>query len=445
MNDNVSWRKIDEFSAFRIKTHEANQTLKQKTFEFRCPIYGFITLSDWEREIISQRAFQRLRRISQLAFTHYVYPGAMHTRFEHSLGVMHMATMLYDGIAARSRDLLESELGYDKAGLDRYRVLVRLAALLHDVGHAPFSHAGEKIFPLKSGSGTGERYEHEEYSAAIIRRDFADVIENHPASKNYGFRADDVAMLLEDGADAESELFWRALVISQMDADRMDYLLRDSHHAGVDYGRFDWHRLVQTVEAVPGVNGGSPAIGVSEGGLHAAEGLIIARYFMFTQVYFHKTRVVYDRHLQEALKGMLPDACYPPPTPDHLDEYLEWDDWKVLGALKNGEGGEHGRRIIERDHYREIWHTPEARGPDDDKKLKEQKGKLGKLLAAEIPAEKSWYGGAGSSEILVHMETAEREQKPLSAFSSVASSIKPIRQIRLYARAEDQEKAKRLL
>ena len=75
-----------------------------RTYEIRCPVYGFITISDWEREIISQTAFQRLRRIRQLAWTDYVYPGAMHTRFEHSLGVMHMATILYRGIAQRSRD-----------------------------------------------------------------------------------------------------------------------------------------------------------------------------------------------------------------------------------------------------------------------------------------------------------------------------------------------------
>jgi uncharacterized protein len=105
-----------------------------RTYEFRCPVYGFITISDWEREIIAQSAFQRLRRIRQLAWTDYVYPGATHTRFEHSLGVMHMATMLYRSIAERSRDILRSELGYNDAGLQRHEVLIRLAALFHDIG-----------------------------------------------------------------------------------------------------------------------------------------------------------------------------------------------------------------------------------------------------------------------------------------------------------------------
>ncbi|MCE2452588.1 MAG: HD domain-containing protein [Nitrospinae bacterium] len=418
--------------------------MSQKTFEFRCPIYGFVTLSEWEREIISQPAFQRLRRIGQLAFTNYVYPGAMHTRFEHSLGVMHMATMLYDGIVARSRELLESEFGYNDTGFERYRALARLVALLHDVGHSPFSHPGEEIFSPKDDSVESERYAHEDYSTAIIRHHFKEVINNHPVNDNYRFTADEVAALLEGSADTKSALFWRDLVTSQMDADRMDYLLRDSHHAGVDYGRYDWRRLVQTVEAVPGVRGGSPTLGVSEGGLHAAEGLIIARYFMFTQVYFHKTRVAYDHHLKEALKEILPDGRFPPPTPDLLDEYLDWDDWRVLGALKNGGGGEHGRRILDRDHYREIWHTPEIPGPVDEKKLKLQRDELGNLVAAEIPAEKSWYN-TGSSDIPILTENPVRERKPLSYFSSVAKSIKLINQTRLYVKDEDRDEAKRRL
>ena len=165
-----------------------------RTYEIRCPVYGFIMLNDWEWQIISQPAFQRLRRIRQLAWTDYVFPGAMHTRFEHSLGVMHMATMLYEGIARRSHDILKIDLGYTDAGLARHRTLVRLAALLHDVGHGPFSHAAEDLLPLKADDGD-ERYRHEAYSAAIVRRCFADVIENHPLNRNCGFSANDVAYL----------------------------------------------------------------------------------------------------------------------------------------------------------------------------------------------------------------------------------------------------------
>jgi HD superfamily phosphohydrolase len=138
-----------------------------QTYEIRCPVHGFITINDWEREIINQPAFQRLRRIRQLAWTDMVYPGAMHTRFEHSLGVMHVATRLYDAIVERSGEILKSELAYDNDGLNGDKKLVRLAALLHDVGHTPFSHAGEDLFPLQSDGKS--RFKHEHYSASIIR------------------------------------------------------------------------------------------------------------------------------------------------------------------------------------------------------------------------------------------------------------------------------------
>jgi hypothetical protein len=143
-----------------------------RQYEIRCPVHGFVSLNDWEREIISHPAFQRLRRIRQLAWTDQVYPGAMHTRFEHSLGVMHTATMLYDAIRERSFEVLRNDLGYTKDGLNRGRQLVRLAALLHDVGHSCFSHAGEEQFPEQEN---GKKYKHEHYSAAIVRAELHDV------------------------------------------------------------------------------------------------------------------------------------------------------------------------------------------------------------------------------------------------------------------------------
>jgi HD superfamily phosphohydrolase len=402
-------------------------------------VHGFIELNDWEREIIAQPAFQRLRRIRQLAWTDQVYPGAMHTRFEHSLGVMHTATLLYDSVARRSRPTLESELAYNEDGLKRHRALVRLAALLHDVGHGPFSHAAEDLLPAR-GEG-GEAYKHEDYSAAIVRRHFRDVIENHRLNRNYDLRAEDVAALIEGSAGAGRAAFWRELISGQMDADRMDYLLRDSLHAGVQYGRFDLGRLVRTVQVAPGVEGEGPQLGISEGGWHAAEGLILARYFMFTQVYFHKTRIAFDHHLHEALKELLPQGCFPPPEGDALDSYLQWDDWRVLGMLANGQGGEHGRRLATRDHYREVFHTGEVPTTADLERLDQVRTALGPLLAAEQPAEKSWYA-TGSGDIPVVGDPEEGTPQPLSKYSSVVANLRRNQQTRLYVRPEQREAAR---
>ena len=152
-------------------------------YEFRCPIHGFITLDEWELEIISQAPFQRLRRIRQLAWTDQVYPGAMHTRFEHSLGVMHTAARLFDSIMQTSMQVLESsELRFDTHSLQRQRRLIRIAALLHDVGHSPFSHGSEDLFP--DSPENGEKYKHEDYSAAIVREKFRAVIDDHPDRKS---------------------------------------------------------------------------------------------------------------------------------------------------------------------------------------------------------------------------------------------------------------------
>jgi HD superfamily phosphohydrolase len=155
-----------------------------KNYEIRDPVYGFISFNDWEKEIINQAAFQRLRRIRQLALTDMVYPVAAHTRFEHSLGVMHLATIMYDAIINndKNKKILEERLSYNDAGLKKDRQLIRLAALLHDVGHAPFSHASEDIMPINNL--TGKAYKHENYTMAIIKYTLKDIIENHQI--NYG-------------------------------------------------------------------------------------------------------------------------------------------------------------------------------------------------------------------------------------------------------------------
>lgn len=223
----------------------------------------------------------------------------------------------------------------------------------------------------------------------------------------------------------------------------MDYLLRDSLHCGVNYGRYDWQRLVHTVVAVPPTTQGGPRLGVTEGGWHSAEGLIVARYFMFTQVYFHKTREIYNHHLKEALCDLLPGRIFPDPKKG-LNEYLQWDDWRVLGLLQSGEGGEHGRRLAARDHFREVIHTPETPSAEDLERLAKWRDALGDLLAAEIPAKNSWYK-SGPTDIQILVGTRAPEVAPLSKYSAVVRNMGSIQQVRLYSRVEHREEAENRL
>jgi len=409
-----------------------------RKYEIRCPIHGFIEVNDWERAIIDQPAFQRLRRIRQLAWTDHIYPGAVHTRFEHSLGVMHTASLLFDAIVKNSTEVLRSDLAYNDDGLRRDRQLVRLAALLHDVGHGPFSHAAEELLPNRDDKA--DKYKHEHYSAAVVRVKLRPAIEDHELNANYGFHAEEVAALLEGSSQARQRLFWRELIDGQMDADRMDYLLRDAYHAGVQYGRFDLHRLINTVCAIPAggdESGAAPRLGILEGGVHSAEGLVLARYFMFTQVYFHKTRVAFDIHLRGALKELLPNGIFPKPA--ELDEYLNWDDWRVLGMIAAGGGGEHGRRLATRSHFRKIYHTPEVTTRPDLKKLDRVRKAIGPMLAAEESAVKSWYK-TDKTDIPVLGQA--RKLAPLSSHSPVLASLKKNNQTLLYAKPEDAENAR---
>ena len=135
-------------------------------FSTRDPVHAFIVYSEWEREVINHPAFQRFRRIRQLGLTEFIYPGATHTRFEHALGTMHVATKMFDAIVRKQKPYLINDRLYEEAGLQRDRQIVRFAALLHDIGHSPFSHSGETLFPVDKDG----QFRHEDYSAGIIRK-----------------------------------------------------------------------------------------------------------------------------------------------------------------------------------------------------------------------------------------------------------------------------------
>lgn len=428
-------------------------------FQVRDPVHGFIEYDEWEREVINHPAFQRLRRIRQLALADFVYPGATHTRFEHALGTMHVATRMYDAIVARQRHYLDSQRGYDQAGLERDRRVVRFAALLHDIGHSPFSHSSENLFPFNEEDN--RRYQHEDYSASIIRTILKETIEGHSGNANYGITADDVADLITGETDTSRmpqgsvrRLLWRPIVTSQLDADRADYLLRDSLHAGVSYGRYDLDRILATVTLGLGKEG-DPSIAVEEGGWHAAEALIIVRYMMFTQVYFHRVRQALDHHIEGVLSHLIRnntshtgDAVFPSPSSaDTLREYLDWDDWKIFGEISAGNCGEHGECIKERKHYRCIRNTSEVPTDEEIQELERCQSTLGELVAFVGNASKSWYSLGGQQDLLIVPDGSDKPigGDPLSHYSNVVRNLTPSRQQGIFVKLEDRQRAEKIL
>jgi len=236
-----------------------------------------------------------------LALTHLVYPGATHKRFDHSLGVMELAGQVFDVITNPDHvtDTIRNQIPeiQNRAKLPHWRAVLRMAALCHDVGHLPFSHAAEEAL-LPDG------WNHEQLTRAIIE---SNEMQGIWGSLRPRLESSDIVKLALGKKEAKNLNFtnWETILseIITGDAfgvDRMDYLLRDSHHAGVAYGKFDHHRLIDTLRILPspqeddGSEPGEPMLGVQEGGLHAAEALMVARYFMYAQVYFHPIRRIYD-------------------------------------------------------------------------------------------------------------------------------------------------------
>ena len=417
-------------------------------FEIRDPIHGFIELDDWERQIVDHPYFQRLRRIRQLGLTDMLYPGAVHNRFEHSLGVMHVATRMFDAIVRRRREFLIEKYDFTDGGFERDRRVVRLAALLHDVGHPPFSHAGEtELMPI---DGEGRQYEHENYSAAIVASLMKDAIEEHSLNQNHEIKAQDIADFLEGKSSIGRRLFWRNIVSGQMDADRADYLLRDSHHIGVKYGNYDLDRLLTTLTAVEDPETGSPVLAVEEGGLHAAEGLIIARYMMFTQVYFHRTRRAYDHHITAFMRYLLSQngGVFPPPSSKRsLEEYLKWDDWRVFGCLAAGLKHESGEIIVGRLHDRCVYETLESLDIEDwMQQTQSVRGALGDSVSFVDNPKKSWYKFDDTDIPIVLRGDQEKARiTKLSEESSVVRGLKPVNQSRIYVRMEDREEQQKVV
>ncbi len=305
-------------------------------YQFRDPIHGFIDVSEDELKIINSAPFQRLRNIRQLATTYLVYHGAEHTRFGHSLGVMHLTSKVFDSVTKKVNNLFSDDNDKNSVIILWYRQILRLIGLTHDLGHAPFSHASEELFV--------DNRQHEDYTKDIIEKtEIADYINDigYKFQEKYGDEYEitpELIWMIYEGKDVTNPkfkmpdfLFLQSFMDGELDCDKMDYLLRDSYYCGVTYGQYDLNRFVSTLTVYK--KDERMQLAIERGGVQALEEFILARYFMFIQVYFHKTRRYLDKALVKALKHILPDGKYP----EYVNEYLLWDDNRVLNCISGSD------------------------------------------------------------------------------------------------------------
>lgn len=266
--------------------------------EIRDPVHGYIRMTEVEKELIDSPFVQRLRRIHQLAGSYLVYPGATHTRFEHVIGTMHVAGMIGDALV-RGSGLVPDQVQE-----------ARIAALLHDVGHGPFSHMYEEVLAGKS---------HEEISQRIIlETSIGDILDRNGFSPR---KMSEFAV----GRLKSKAPFMNEIIAGSLSADMMDYLPRDSYFTGVEYGKVDAQRVMNSLHVMGG------HLVIDDAALYAYEALLLARYEMFKAVYFHRTVRAAELMLVRSMQ--LADRVLGLTDLSDLSRYLDLTDEIVIHRL----------------------------------------------------------------------------------------------------------------
>lgn len=323
--------------------------------EIRDPVHGSIHIHDSEIEILEHPFFQRLRSIKQLGFSEYVFPGATHTRYLHSIGVMNVSTLVFDNLFRNqnSPDIL------------RLKESLRLGCLLHDIGHAPLSHSTESVMPNVSELKLPKQFQkgdrqasHEDYTIkSITDSSFTDSFKS--VTKEFGVEPKAVAELVI-GETSDPSYFTvnginyfpllHQLVSSEMDCDRMDYLLRDSYFCGVSYGKFDLDWIIDNLKVCK--EGNLAYLGISERAISTFDDFLLSRFHMFMMVYFHYRAVCLEQMLMRYFNSSNNEYR----IPADIEEYLEHDDAYLMRVLRKSDNI-WAKRIIQNNIPKKILET----------------------------------------------------------------------------------------
>ena len=322
--------------------------------EIRDPVYNYVHLTNFEDEVLNSWVFQRLDRIAQMPTAHLVYPSGKYSRKTHSLGVMHLmgkallhilflhAEELRDQISPllygepvvlkdknkKFENLLDPEIENDwwkHKKLDEIIQYARLAALLHDIGHAPFSHTFESATKeLKEKKIIEEEFDHEEMSRRIIKEKKKDLHLEGP------FKAEEINEILDSNGSAPD--FLKELIDGPCDCDKLDYLMRDSYHLGTpEYGKIDAERIIDGFRVM------DLQIRISSSALHAMMNSFRAIQSMYTAIYYHRTSRAFDLMIVDEL-SKVPD--FVTEIIGSVDKFLEYDDHTLMYTIKKKAQGE---------------------------------------------------------------------------------------------------------
>lgn len=324
--------------------------------EIRDPVHGSIAIHDAEIEILEHPFFQRLRNIKQLGFSEYVFPGATHTRYLHSIGVMNVSTLVFDSLfkSQTNKDIL------------RLKETLRLGCLLHDIGHAPLSHSTESVMPMVSALKLPKQFaeakdrqaSHEDYTIkSITDSSFTESFKG--VTREFGVDPNAVAELVI--GDTSNPGYFTVegvnyfpllhqLVSSEMDCDRMDYLLRDSYFCGVSYGKFDLDWIIDNLKICH--ENGKGFLGISERAISTFDDFLLSRFHMFMMVYFHYRAVC----LEQMLMRYFDSAKSEYSIPADIEAYLDHDDPYLYKVLKNSKNI-WARRVIMNNIPKKILET----------------------------------------------------------------------------------------
>jgi HD superfamily phosphohydrolase len=420
--------------------------------EIRDPIHGAIALSPDELRVADDRWVQRLRWIRQTGFSQLSFPGATHTRYLHSLGVMELA--------GRAFDQAYRDWSFDQPDArQRFRATVRLAALCHDVGHAPFSHCMEFCMPPLASLGlTWRRHPrqrqatHEDYTVAILEHTslgraidgaFAGTARHVAALIDHEVRPGD-DFFVDGGLDHRRCL--SQLISSELDVDRMDYLVRDALFTGARYGQVDTGWLLSNLSTW--VADGSVTLALDGRAVYAFDHFLLARHHMFLMVYFHHKSVIYEELLRRYVSSDDSDWV----MPSDLDHYLAIDDSALMEHLRHS-SHEMARRVVEQRPYRRLLERHgDARSAEHGRVIERLEGAGIDVVSASSTGRLSRYERFGSKRrraapiyVLDSMGT-RRRATPLPEATQVFMRYADERVIsRLYVPPERLDDARALL